>query len=74
MFALAAAAEAHRSGSHALLVLAGMFGMLTYIYWAFERRIGGPGGGSDKERFGAWLLLVAVVLGILLATGGRAHR
>jgi hypothetical protein len=72
MFVLAAAADAHRSGTQALLALAGMFAMFSYILWAFKRRKGGRRGGSDPESFGGWILLIAVVVGILLATGRGA--
>lgn len=36
----------------------------------FSRRVGGKGGGSEKASAGAWVLLAAIFLGILVATRG----
>ena len=62
---LAAGAGAHGSGT--LLALA-VLGLLAAVALSpFRRRIGGKGGGSEKASVGAWWLLVAIVLGLLVA-------
>ena len=72
MVVLAAAAEAHASGRHGLAFVAGVLAFGLFVFWAFGRRIGGAGGGSEKASVGAWFLLIAVLIGILMATGGGA--
>jgi len=40
------------------------------IHFFFKRRIGGPDGGSEKASVGAWILLAAIFIGILVSTRG----
>lgn len=46
----------------ALFVFAGLV-----VSWLFGRRIGGKGGGADGAHVGAWWLLAAVVVAVLVA-------
>jgi len=56
------------SGERALLILAGLVAAwwLVVEYW-FKRRIGGAGGGADKEIVGVLWFLAAVIVGIAVA-------
>lgn len=46
-----------------------LLGFLAYVVLSFFfRRIGGKGGGSDKDSLGAWILLAAIVVGVMVAT------
>ncbi len=51
----------------ALGTLAVLFIIGAAIVEPFRRRIGGAGGGSEKASVGAWWLVVAIVLGILVS-------
>jgi hypothetical protein len=68
------AAGAHRDGPGEFLVLAVLFGLGYLVLSFFFRRVGGidpatgKPGGSEKASIGAWFLLGAVVVGILVAT------
>jgi hypothetical protein len=68
------AAGAHRDAAGGLLALAFLFGVSYVLLSFFFRRIGGIDpktdrpGGSEKASVGAWILLAAIVVGILVAT------
>jgi hypothetical protein len=65
------AATAARKGADEFLALAFLLLAAWMILSLFGRRIGGKGGGSEKAGVGAWVLLAAVVVGLLVATGGH---
>jgi hypothetical protein len=62
------AAAARTDAAHTFLSLAFLFGAAYVVVSLFSRRIGGKGGGSDKDSFGAWLLFAAIFVGVLVAT------
>lgn len=65
---LTLAAASGRGPVGGFLALALVFGACYVILSFFFRRIGGPEGGSEKASVGAWFLLAAVVVGIVVAT------
>jgi hypothetical protein len=64
---LVAAAGARADAAGGFLVLAFLFGAGYVLLSFFFRRIGGKDGGSEKESVGAWYLLAAIVVGVLVA-------
>ncbi|WP_028935153.1 hypothetical protein [Pseudonocardia spinosispora] len=66
MIVLAAKAQTDAAGG--LLTYALLFGIGYVILSFFFRRIGGKGGGSDKASVGAWWLLAALCVGVLMTT------
>ena len=74
MIAIAAAAGTESGGTHVLLSFAMIFAFFSFIFWAFTQRKGGPDGGAEKQIVGALFLLAAVIVGILLGTGGKHSR
>jgi hypothetical protein len=61
----------------ALLFIVGLMAVGGFLSYAFGRRIGGAGGGSEKASVGAWVLLTAIIVGIMVGTRGpsglRSH-
>lgn len=68
MTMLAAAAKSGDSAGF-LLAAAVLLGVGYFVVSLFKRRIGGKKSGSDTEAFGAWLLLAAILVGVLVASG-----
>jgi hypothetical protein len=62
------AAAAKTDAASGLLPLVFLLGLGYVVVSLFSRRIGGKGGGSDKASFGAWVLLAAIFVGVLVAT------
>lgn len=71
---LVLAAGAHRDAAGGFLALAVLFGAGYVVLSFFFRRVGGidpktgKPGGSEKASVGAWFLLAAIAVGILIAT------
>jgi hypothetical protein len=74
---LVLAARARGDAVGGLLVLAFQFGVGYVVLSFFFRRIGGidpktgKPGGAEKASVGAWVLLAAIVVGVLVATRGH---
>jgi hypothetical protein len=66
MTILAAATRSDAAGS--VLALFFLFGIGYLLLSFFFRRIGGKGGGAEQASVGAWVLLAAIVVGILVAS------
>jgi hypothetical protein len=62
------AAAAKTDAASGLLPWVFLLGLGYVVVSLFSRRIGGKGGGSDKGSFGAWVLLAAIFVGVLVAT------
>ena len=70
MSILAASVSTGSGGTRTLLGLAFLAAVGGLIHFFFKRRIGGPDGGSEKASVGAWILLAAIFIGILVSTRG----
>jgi len=70
MSILAASVSTGSGGTRTLLGLAFLAAVGGMIHFFFKRRIGGPDGGSEKASVGAWILLAAIFIGILVSTRG----
>jgi hypothetical protein len=68
---LVLAARARGDAVGEVLVLAFLFGVGYVVLSFFFRRIGGKDGGSEKASVGAWVLLAAIVVGVLVANRGH---
>jgi len=66
MTILAAAGRTDAAGR--FLSLALLFGIGYVLLSFFFQRKGGKGGGGEKASVGAWILLAAICVGILVAT------
>lgn len=62
------ATQAGARAAEGLLPLVFLFGVGYVLLLPFARRVGGKGGGSEKASVGAWWLVAAIVLGVLVAT------
>jgi hypothetical protein len=62
------AASARTDPASGLLPWAFLLGLGYVVVSLFSRRIGGKGGGSDKSSVGAWMLLAAIFVGVLVAS------
>jgi hypothetical protein len=75
MDAVAASASSLSSGERGLFVVAGLIGTWWVIHFFFHRVIGGNQakgggpGGSEKDIVGVIVLLAAIFVGIMMATG-----
>jgi hypothetical protein len=75
MNAVAASANSLSSGERGLFVIAGLIGTWWVIHFFFHRAIGGNQakgggpGGAEKDIVGVIVLLAAIFVGIMLATG-----
>lgn len=72
MVVVLASARAGSGGTGVLLVFALFFAVFSFVFWAFKQRKGGAGGGAEKAWIGAAFLLAAVLVGVLMGTGGHA--
>jgi hypothetical protein len=62
------AAGASARAADGFLAWAFLVGVAYVILSFFFRRIGGKGGGSDRDSVGAWWPLAAIVVGLMVAT------
>jgi hypothetical protein len=82
MGAVAASASSLSSGERGLFVVAGLIGTWWVIHFFFHRAIGGNQakgggpGGSEKDIVGVIVLIAAIFVGIMMATGrgSAAHN
>jgi hypothetical protein len=74
LLSLVVAAGARTDAAGGVLVLAFLFGAGYVVLSFFFRRVGGidpktgKPGGAEKASVGAWYLLAAIVVGVLVAT------
>lgn len=67
-FPLVLAAGARRGGVSGFLALAFLFGAAYVVLSFFFQRVGGKDAGAEPKSVGAWVLLAAIVVGILVAS------